>query len=265
MSWLRPRARMSRGCTSSSTRYGIAFDDIDVFYLAGGFGRHLNVEASKRIGLVPSLAPEKIRAGPAILAIEGATIALLSKVEAPGIGRAGEKSGTLPAGNPSELLRFLCGGLPVQSRGADSMRQVAEAIELADTLPAWTCSQQEYMRLLGYPRGWVLEGRAENWRIGPGLVCEEWPAMVLCAAGGEPRIGERRASGDAIGADRFRLMEWSSTASACTARSSRPRHTTQFWLPLVRALKLKKRRRRRWERRETRRIFLPRGVCLRGC
>jgi len=58
--------------------YGIDFDDIEVFYLAGGFGRHLNVEASKRIGLVPSLASEKIvRAGNT--AIEGATIALLSK------------------------------------------------------------------------------------------------------------------------------------------------------------------------------------------
>jgi uncharacterized 2Fe-2S/4Fe-4S cluster protein (DUF4445 family) len=58
--------------------YGIDFGDIDVFYLAGGFGRHLNVEASKRIGLVPSLAKEKfVQAGN--LAIEGATIALLSK------------------------------------------------------------------------------------------------------------------------------------------------------------------------------------------
>ncbi len=58
--------------------YGIDFDDIDVFYLAGGFGRHLNVEASKRIGLVPSLASAKIvQAGN--IAIEGATIALLSK------------------------------------------------------------------------------------------------------------------------------------------------------------------------------------------
>jgi uncharacterized 2Fe-2S/4Fe-4S cluster protein (DUF4445 family) len=58
--------------------YGIDFDDIDVFYLAGGFGRHLNVEASKRIGLVPSLDSTKIvQAGNT--AIEGATIALLSK------------------------------------------------------------------------------------------------------------------------------------------------------------------------------------------
>jgi uncharacterized 2Fe-2S/4Fe-4S cluster protein (DUF4445 family) len=57
--------------------YGIDFDDIDVFYLAGGFGRHLDIEASKRIGLVPSLASEKIvQAGNT--AIEGATIALLS-------------------------------------------------------------------------------------------------------------------------------------------------------------------------------------------
>src|SRR6202142_4365555 len=58
--------------------YGIDFDDIDLFYMAGGFGRHLRVEASKRIGLVPSLPLEKfVRAGN--LAIEGATIPLLLK------------------------------------------------------------------------------------------------------------------------------------------------------------------------------------------
>jgi uncharacterized 2Fe-2S/4Fe-4S cluster protein (DUF4445 family) len=60
--------------------YGIDFDDSDVFYLAGGFGRHINVDAAKRVGLVPSLPPEKfVRAGN--LAIEGATIALLSKTK----------------------------------------------------------------------------------------------------------------------------------------------------------------------------------------
>jgi uncharacterized 2Fe-2S/4Fe-4S cluster protein (DUF4445 family) len=58
--------------------YGIYFDDIDVFYLAGGFGRHIGVEAAKRIGLVPNLPAAKIiQAGNT--AIEGATIALLSK------------------------------------------------------------------------------------------------------------------------------------------------------------------------------------------
>jgi uncharacterized 2Fe-2S/4Fe-4S cluster protein (DUF4445 family) len=60
--------------------YGIDFDDIDVFYLAGGFGRHIGVEAAKRIGLVPNLLAEKIvPAGNT--AIEGATIALLSKTK----------------------------------------------------------------------------------------------------------------------------------------------------------------------------------------
>jgi uncharacterized 2Fe-2S/4Fe-4S cluster protein (DUF4445 family) len=54
------------------------FNDIDLFYLAGGFGRHLKVDASKRIGLIPNLPDDKIRrVGNA--AIEGATIALLSK------------------------------------------------------------------------------------------------------------------------------------------------------------------------------------------
>ncbi|MGH9606615.1 MAG: ASKHA domain-containing protein [Terracidiphilus sp.] len=60
--------------------YGIDFDDIDVFYLAGGFGRHIDVEASKRIGLIPSLDSSRIvRAGN--IAIEGATIALLSRAK----------------------------------------------------------------------------------------------------------------------------------------------------------------------------------------
>ncbi|HEV2323581.1 MAG TPA: ASKHA domain-containing protein [Terracidiphilus sp.] len=60
------------------SNYGIDFDDVDVFYLAGGFGRNLNVESSKRIGLVPNLPSSKIvQAGN--IAIEGATIALLSK------------------------------------------------------------------------------------------------------------------------------------------------------------------------------------------
>ena len=60
--------------------YGIDFDDIDVFYLAGGFGRHIGVESAKRIGLVPNLPAAKIvQAGNT--AIEGATIALLSKTK----------------------------------------------------------------------------------------------------------------------------------------------------------------------------------------
>jgi uncharacterized 2Fe-2S/4Fe-4S cluster protein (DUF4445 family) len=62
------------------SNYGISFDDLDVFYLAGGFGRHLNLEASKLIGLIPNLPSSKIRQiGNA--AIEGASIALLSRTK----------------------------------------------------------------------------------------------------------------------------------------------------------------------------------------
>ncbi len=58
--------------------YGLRFDEIDVFYLAGGFGRHLKTAAARRIGLIPDLPDDKIvQAGNA--AIEGATIALLSR------------------------------------------------------------------------------------------------------------------------------------------------------------------------------------------
>jgi uncharacterized 2Fe-2S/4Fe-4S cluster protein (DUF4445 family) len=59
-------------------QYGVQFDDIAVFYLAGGFGRHLKKDASKRIGLIPNLPDAKIvQVGNA--ALEGATLALVSR------------------------------------------------------------------------------------------------------------------------------------------------------------------------------------------
>jgi len=57
--------------------FGIEMDDIDTFYLAGGFGRHLSLEASKQIGLIPDLPDERIeKIGNA--SVEGASIALLN-------------------------------------------------------------------------------------------------------------------------------------------------------------------------------------------
>jgi uncharacterized 2Fe-2S/4Fe-4S cluster protein (DUF4445 family) len=57
--------------------YGAGFDDIEVFYVAGGFGRHLNLEAAMRIGLLPRIPQSRIvQVGNA--AIEGASLALLS-------------------------------------------------------------------------------------------------------------------------------------------------------------------------------------------
>ncbi|HUK15534.1 MAG TPA: ASKHA domain-containing protein, partial [Bryobacteraceae bacterium] len=59
------------------SNYGASFEDIEVFYLAGGFGRHMNVDAAMRIGLLPRIPRERIvQAGNA--AIEGASMALLS-------------------------------------------------------------------------------------------------------------------------------------------------------------------------------------------
>ena len=58
--------------------FGIGFSDLDVFYLAGGFGRHINIEAAQRIGLIPAMDAARIRqVGNA--SIEGACIALLSR------------------------------------------------------------------------------------------------------------------------------------------------------------------------------------------
>ena len=40
------------------------------------------------------------------------------------------------------------------------MREVAETMELAITLSEVNVLTEEYVRLLGFPRGWVLEGRS---------------------------------------------------------------------------------------------------------
>ena len=65
------------GLRTVFANYGIGFEDLEVFYLAGGFGRNLDVDAAARIGLIPALAPSRVvQVGNA--AIEGATLALLS-------------------------------------------------------------------------------------------------------------------------------------------------------------------------------------------
>jgi uncharacterized 2Fe-2S/4Fe-4S cluster protein (DUF4445 family) len=58
--------------------YGIPLERIDRLYLAGGFSRHLDVDAACRIGLVPDLPRERIqKIGNA--ALQGAAMTLLSK------------------------------------------------------------------------------------------------------------------------------------------------------------------------------------------
>jgi uncharacterized 2Fe-2S/4Fe-4S cluster protein (DUF4445 family) len=68
------------GLQIAFAEYGIRYSDLDVFYLAGGFGRHLNLESSKRIGLIPNIDAAKIvQIGNA--SVEGACIALLSRAK----------------------------------------------------------------------------------------------------------------------------------------------------------------------------------------
>lgn len=55
-------------------------------------------------------------------------------------------------------------------------------MELVDTSPAVNVAQSEYVRLLGYPRGRVLEGRA--------LELADW-ARAWYAANGRPWIYAR--------------------------------------------------------------------------
>lgn len=58
-------------------RYGVCLNDIEMFYLAGGFAKNLNLDAARNIGLVPNLPDKKItQVGNA--SIVGASIALLS-------------------------------------------------------------------------------------------------------------------------------------------------------------------------------------------
>ncbi len=60
--------------------YGVEVQKIDKLYLAGGFSRHLDVEASCRIGLIPDLPRDRIhKVGNA--ALQGAAMALLSRTQ----------------------------------------------------------------------------------------------------------------------------------------------------------------------------------------
>ena len=59
-------------------QFGAHFADVEVFYLSGGFARHLDVEACKRIGLVPNIDSARfVKAGN--LSAQGAMTALLSR------------------------------------------------------------------------------------------------------------------------------------------------------------------------------------------
>lgn len=76
------------------------------------------------------------------------------------------------------------------------MRDVAEDLELACTHPELNVLPEEYVRLLGYPRGWVLEGRA--------LELANW-ARDWYARNGRPWFYARQADSFAIKGDSIEI------------------------------------------------------------
>jgi hypothetical protein len=76
------------------------------------------------------------------------------------------------------------------------MRRVGDAIELASTLPDMNVQPAEYIRLLGYPRGWVLEGRARE--------LADW-ARAWYAKHGRPWVYARRAESLALVDDSIQI------------------------------------------------------------
>ncbi len=76
------------------------------------------------------------------------------------------------------------------------MREVAESIELASALPDVNVLPEEYVRLLGYPRGWVLEGRARE--------LADW-AQDWYARNGRPWFYARKAESLEIIGDSIRI------------------------------------------------------------
>jgi len=72
------KAAMHTGAAILMKRRGVTEDDLDRVYIAGAFGRYLNPESARFIGLIPDVPTEKIVfAGNT--AISGAKMALLSR------------------------------------------------------------------------------------------------------------------------------------------------------------------------------------------
>jgi uncharacterized 2Fe-2S/4Fe-4S cluster protein (DUF4445 family) len=56
---IRTKGAVFSACALLLKQVGLSFDKIDAFYIAGGFGQHLDVENAIRIGLLPDLARDR--------------------------------------------------------------------------------------------------------------------------------------------------------------------------------------------------------------
>lgn len=56
---IRTKGAVFSACSLLLKNVGISFDEVDAFYIAGGFGQHLNIENAIRIGLLPDIERER--------------------------------------------------------------------------------------------------------------------------------------------------------------------------------------------------------------
>ena len=106
------------GLRVAAAEYGVGFGQIDCFYLAGGFGRHLNLDAAKRIGLIPDLDHSRIRQiGNASL--EGACLALLSRSRRAGLEALVRRVTHCRLETHPEFFNFFVDGCLYRPIGAD--------------------------------------------------------------------------------------------------------------------------------------------------
>ena len=79
---------------------GVSSDEIETFYIAGGFGSHLNVQSAARIGLIPGELADRVKVlGNA--ALTGAVRILLNRNDLETVRRiAGASRHVNLGGNP---------------------------------------------------------------------------------------------------------------------------------------------------------------------
>lgn len=101
------KAAIAAGIETTLESAGVAFEEVDTFYIAGGFGSHLNVESAVTIGLIPEKLRDKVKIiGNAALA--GTVEQLL---HTPSVTRAQEIAGASVhvnlGGNPKFNERYM--------------------------------------------------------------------------------------------------------------------------------------------------------------
>ena len=55
------KAAIAAGIETALESAGVSFGEVEVFYIAGGFGSHLNVDSAVAIGLIPAPLKDKVR------------------------------------------------------------------------------------------------------------------------------------------------------------------------------------------------------------